>query len=128
MIKKQKLIELAVWTGIWMLSIALATYGPLFLWEPTSLLTPVSIALTLATGLMMILMNKNLFDTMDELQKKMQLQATAITLILVMVVGLSYSLLDVHNLIAGDAEISFLVMFMGLTYLTSIGIINLRYR
>lgn len=107
---------------------ALASYGPLLLWDATSILTPISIGLTLATGLMMILMNKNLFDTMDELQKKMQLQATAITLILVMVVGLSYSLLDVHNLIQGDAEISFLVMFMGVTYLTSIGIITLRYR
>ncbi len=126
--KKQKLIELAIWTGIWMISIALASYGPLLLWDATSILTPISIGLTLATGLMMILMNKNLFDTMDELQKKMQLQATAITLILVMVVGLSYSLLDVHNLIQGDAEISFLVMFMGVTYLTSIGIITLRYR
>lgn len=128
MMKKQKLIELAIWTGIWLSSIVIATYGPLLLWDPTSLLTPISIGLTLATGLMMILVNKNLFDTMDELQKKMQLQATAITLILVMVVGLSYSLLDLHNLIEGDAEISFLVMFMSVTYLTSIAIISLRYR
>lgn len=126
--KKQKIIELAIWTGIWLLSILIATYGPLLLWDATFILTPISIGLTLATGLMMILVNKNLFDTMDELQKKMQLQATAITLILVMVVGLTYSLLDLHNLIQGDAEISLLVMFMGVTYLTSIAIISLRYR
>ncbi|MDA0906904.1 MAG: hypothetical protein O3B44_01895 [Bacteroidetes bacterium] len=128
MMKKQKIIELAIWTGIWLLSILIATYGPLLLWDATFILTPISIGLTLATGLMMILVNKNLFDTMDELQKKMQLQATAITLILVMVVGLTYSLLDLHNLIQGDAEISLLVMFMGVTYLTSIAIISLRYR
>jgi len=41
--------------------------------------------------------------------------------------GLAFSLLDTTNMISGDAEISFLVIFMGLTYVAAVFINNWRY-
>ena len=41
--------------------------------------------------------------------------------------GLSYSLLDTTNLIAQDAEISYLVILIALTYLASVVIGQKRY-
>ena len=45
-----------------------------------------------------------------------------------LVVGLSYSTLDITNLIAFDAEISHLVILMGLTYLGGVVFGHRQYR
>jgi hypothetical protein len=76
----------------------------------------------------MILANRDLFNHFDELEKKIHLESLAITLGLAVVVGLTYSLLDTTNMIEQNAQISMLVMFIGLTYLTSVIISTLRYK
>ena len=45
-----------------------------------------------------------------------------------LIVGLSYSNLDTTNLIAGHAEISHLVIIMGLTYLVGIILGHRKYQ
>lgn len=76
----------------------------------------------------MILANKKYLNDLDELQRKIQLEAMAVALGIAVVAGLSYSMLDVWNLISYDAEISHLVIIIGLTYLTSSIVGNLRYK
>ena len=44
------------------------------------------------------------------------------------IVGLSYSLLDQKNIISGDAEISVLVLFIGITYFVATVINNRKYK
>jgi hypothetical protein len=51
----------------------------------------------------------------------------ALTLGLVLVFGLAYSLLDTTDIISVDAEISVVVIFMGLTYLAAVLLNNQRY-
>jgi hypothetical protein len=51
-----------------------------------------------------------------------------LTLGLAVVVGLSYSLLDTTNLILVDAEISNLVLFIGVTYIISTVLNTKKYR
>jgi hypothetical protein len=75
----------------------------------------------------MIIANRNFFNSLDELQRKMQLEALGITLGLAVIVGITYSLLDSTNLISSDAEIGFLVGFIGITYFISLLIIRRRY-
>ena len=72
-------------------------------------------------------MYRKFFNNLDELQRKIHLESLALTLGLAIVVGLSYSLLDVTNLINYDAEISNLVIFIGLTYLVLVTINSRRY-
>jgi hypothetical protein len=52
----------------------------------------------------------------------------AIALGVAIIGGLSYSMLDITNVISTDAEISNLVIIISLTYLISVIVGNLRYR
>lgn len=91
-------------------------------------LTMLGIVVNLAIGLGMIRANVQHLDTLDELMRRIQLEAMALALGVGIVVGLSYSLLDTTDMIAGDAEIGFLVMLIGITYMVSTLVSYRRYR
>ena len=114
--------ELRLWTLSWTLSMAIATFGPQFLWNEESVGTLLAIIVNLILGIRMILANRKFINSGDELQKKIHLESLGLTLGLAVIVGLSYSLLDQKNLISGDAEISVLVLFIGITYLVTMTI------
>jgi len=114
---KKNTARLAMWTAAWTLSMALATFGPTFLWGDNSALTVIGIIINAAIGVGMIVANKNQIKGLDELQQKIHLEAMAIALGVGVVFGLSYSLLDITNIISFDAEIGHLVMLISLTYL-----------
>ena len=120
--------ELRLWTLAWTLSMAIATFGPQFLWNEKSVGTLLAIIVNLILGIQMILANRKFINSGDELQKKIHLESLGLTLGLAVIVGLSYSLLDQKNLISGDAEISVLVLFIGITYLVTITIHNKKYK
>jgi len=119
---------LGYWTAAWVLTMALATFGPIFIWEFNDTLTIVAILFNMAIGFGMILANKRHLKGLDEMHQKIQLEAMALSLGVGLVVGLSYSNLDVANVIAADAEISHLVILMGLTYLFGVVTGLRRYR
>ena len=103
---------------------AIATFGPKYIWDDHTVL---AVSVNFANGILMIIANRNLFNNFDELERKIHLESMALTLGLAVVVGLSYSLLDVTNLIAFDAEISNLVLFIGITYLFCVTVNTRRY-
>lgn len=127
-LRKKRLQQLAFWTILWTISMALASFGPKFLWHHNTLLTVLAVLLNLVLGIVMILANRRLINEGDELEKKIQLESMGLTLGLSVVVGLSYSLLDTTNLISADAEISVLVIFIGLTYFISTLVNSKKYR
>ncbi|QSS96120.1 hypothetical protein [Psychroflexus sp. ALD_RP9] len=124
---KQQTLKLAGWTWSWVATLALATFGPKFIWDEHYTLTTLAIAVNLINGVMMIIANRRYFNAMDELQRKIHTEALAITLGLSVIVGLSFSLLDQTNLISFDAEIGFLVGFIGITYMLALAINRNRY-
>jgi hypothetical protein len=119
--------KLAAWTWSWVATLAIATFGPKFIWDDHKLLTTLAIAVNLSNGIMMIVANRNFFNSLDELQRKIHIESLAITLGLAVVAGLSFSLLDQTNLIPIDAEIGFLVGFIGITYMIALFINTRRY-
>lgn len=125
--QKQQTIKLALWTWSWVATLAIATFGPKFIWDDYQSLTVLAISFNLANGIMMIIANRRYFNIMDELQRKIHIEALAITLGLTVIAGLSFSLLDQTNLIAFDAEIGFLVGFIGITYMVDLLINRSRY-
>ena len=127
-LRKKRTKQLAIWTMLWTLSMALASFGPKFLWDNNTVLTILAILVNLAMGVGMILANRRFVNEGDELEKKIQLESMGLTLGLAVVVGLSYSLLDTTNLIPVDAEISNLVIFIGITYITTTLINTKKYR
>jgi hypothetical protein len=76
----------------------------------------------------MILANKRHLNGLDELHRKVQLESLALALGVAVVGGLSYSMLDVANVISYDAEISHLVILIGLTYLVATVVGLTRYK
>jgi cytochrome c biogenesis protein CcdA len=125
--RKKHLIHLAFWTWSWVLTLAIATFGPEFFWEEKSALTIVAIVVNLAIGILMVLANRKLFNHYDELERKIHLESMGLTLGLAVIIGLTYSLLDQKNLIHSDAEIGFLVGFIGITYMISLMVNRKRY-
>ncbi len=125
--KKQQVLNLAGWTWSWVATLALATFGPQFIWDDHQLLTILFVGLNFANGIAMVIANRHFFNSLDELQRKIQLEALGITLGLTVIIGITYSLLDTTNLIDEDAEIGFLVGIIGVIYMVSTLIINKRY-
>lgn len=120
--------KLAIWTMLWIISLALATFGPKFIWDENVALTVLAVIINAFLGLGMILMNIKHINSLDELQKKIQLDAMGVALGVGVVGGISYSVLDITNLITKDAEISFLVILISVTYMIGILIGQKRYK
>ena len=108
--------RLGYWTAAWVVTMAVANFGPRFIWQLNESLTIIAILINLAIGFGMIVANKRHLKGLDEMHQKIQLEAMALSLGVGLVVGLAYSNLDVTNIIAFDAEISQLFILMGLTY------------
>jgi len=125
---KKNTKKLAIWTFLWTSSMALAVYGPKLIWAENVALTIIAVIINALLGVGMILMNIKYLNSLDDLQKKIQLEAMGIALGAGVVGGLSYSLLYETHLITKDVEISFLVIFISVTYLVSILIGQKRYK
>ena len=125
--RRKHLINLGLWTWSWVATLAIATFGPIFIWEDHKALTTLAIITNLSNGVLMILANRRLFNHYDEMERKIHLESLALTLGLTIIVGLTYSLLDQTNLIPFDAEIVVLVGFMGVTYMITLLVNRKRY-
>ena len=112
------------WTIAWVLSLAFLSGGENSLWD-SLLITKVGLIINFAIGIGMIIANKNLFKTYDELQKKIQFEAMAITLGLAVVVGLTYEVSFDFGVIDKEPEFEYLMLFISFSYVAT-NIINAR--
>jgi len=124
---RRNTVRLAVWTLAWLLSLALAVFGPRFAWDSNVALTVMAIVLNVAAGFGMILANIRHLKGLDELQQKIQLEAMGFALGVAVVLGLAYSALDITDVMPFDAEISNLVILIGLTYFAGVLVGQRRY-
>ncbi len=125
---KKNTTRLFSWTIAWVLTLAIATFGRLFIWEDNETISLIAISFNLAIGIGYILANKNYLRGLDELQQKIQLEATALALSVGIVAGLTYSLLAQAKIVHPHAEISNLIILMGITYSIGIFLGNRRYK
>jgi len=125
---KKNITRVKIWTLAWVLTMALSNFGPRFLWDGQESFTILAIALNFLIGVGMIYVNKLYIQNMDEMQKEIHLNSMAWTLGVGLIVGLSYSSLDVNNLISGPAQISHLILVMGVTNLIALFIGTRRYK
>ena len=120
--------RLAKWTLAWVLTLAIATFGRLYIWEDNETISLIAILFNLAIGIGYIIANKDHLRSLDELQQKIQLEATALSLVVGVVGGITYSLLAQAKIVHPHAEISNLILLMGLTYSIGIFIGKRRYK
>lgn len=124
---KQNTARLAKWTFAWVITMAIANFGPIYLWQQQAI-TALAIGINFIIGIGMIMANRRQLLGLDELQQKIQLHAMGLSLGVGLIVGLSYSNLDTTNLISGHAEISHLVIIMSLSYLVGIILGHRKYQ
>ena len=96
---KRSAKSLMIWTFSWVASLAVVAFGPKFLWDFGTTFTLIAIFVYIACGYKMIIANKNHLNDMDEMQRKIQFEAMAISLGVSMVFGALYGLLDAIRLI-----------------------------
>ncbi|MDT0643793.1 hypothetical protein RM553_13200 [Zunongwangia sp. F363] len=125
---RRSTVNLAIWTAAWVLSLALVTFGARCLWDFNMALTILFILVNLATGVGMLVYYVKYLRNLDELQRKISMEAMGVTLGVAVVGGLAFSTLDVTNVISFDAEISYLVILIGISYIFSIAVANSRYK
>ena len=125
---KKNTLRLFFWTGAWVLATAGAAFGPRFLWDFNTLPTILGVLIHIGIGFGMIRMFRQYLLGLDELQRKIELDAMALTLGVGMVVGVSYELLEDIKLITFEPEISHLIILMGLTFGIGIIVGNRRYQ
>ena len=115
------------WVFAWVASTAFLSYGVNFLWD-NLLITKIGLLINLAIGVGMIIANKNLFNHYDELQKKIQLEAMALTLGLAVVVGVVYEVSFDFGVINSEPEGEYIVIFISICYIVSTLLNSLRYK
>ena len=112
-------LHLLCWSATWVATTALAAFGPRLIWDFATLPTIFAILVNLGIGFRLILQIKRYVQALDELGQKIFLDASAITLGVVMVCGVSYEPLEDIRLISGEPQISFLIALMSLTFMAS---------
>ena len=124
--KKQTKVMLG-WTLAWVASLGFLTVNHHLL-HLNIMYTKIGLLINLAIGIGMIIANKNLFKTYDELQKKIQFEAMAITLGLAVVVGLTYEVSFDFGVIDKEPEFEYLMLFICFSYVASTIISAIRYK
>ncbi|WP_417688121.1 hypothetical protein [Pseudidiomarina sp.] len=125
---KRMTFRLAIFTALWLLSTAAATFTASAYQADNDVLKIILILINLVFGGLMIEANRRYILALDELQRRIHLQAMGITLGVTVIAGIAYSIADIGNLIATDAEFSYLLILMSLTYVLSLVIANRRYQ
>lgn len=121
-------VRLRYWTGAWVLTSALAAFGPKLIWDFETVLTIFGVLINLAVGFRMILANRRYVRGLDEMHRKIFLEAGALSLGVGLVCGLSYEMLEDIKLITFQPEIPHLIILMCLAFLAGLIMGHRKYR
>jgi hypothetical protein len=121
-------LQLFRWTGAWLVTLALMTFGPKFLWNRGLVLTLLALALNVGVGIGMIASNKKFIMEQDELQRAIMLNAMGITLGIGLIAGIPFSVMSAYHVIPFKADSGYLLMLMSLAYVACIAYGHSRYK
>jgi len=120
--------QLALWTLAWLVSTVLLRFGAEYIWDFQAAYSIVALTIHLVLGAAMIRVNVKHLSSLDELQRKITMDAMGITLGIGLIAGIAYEQLEDIKLIPFEPEIGHLIMLMGITYMVSILIGNRKYK
>lgn len=125
---KQNTVRLGYWAFTWVLTTAVAAFGPKLVWDFATVPTVLGVLTNLGVGFGMIVANKRYVQGLDEMQKKIFMDAAALSLGVGLVCAISYELLEDIKLISFEPEISHVVILMSLTFLAGTIAGNRKFR
>jgi hypothetical protein len=121
-------LQLFSWASAWLGTCALMVFGPRFLWNKTLAFTLLAVGFNFCVGVGLIVVHKKYLASLDELQRKVYLDALGITVGVVLIVAVPYAVLDRFNIVHLKEELPDLLMLMSVTFLASFFTGTWRYR
>jgi len=121
-------VRLLYWNVAWVLTTALAAFGPKLIWNYQTGLTILGVLCNLAVGVGMISATKRHLQGLDEMHQKIFRDAAVLSLGVGLVCSVSYELLEDIKLITFEPEISHVVILMCLTFLAGMIAGHRKYR
>ena len=125
---KKNTLRLFFWSVAWVLATAGVAFGSKNLWNFNTWLTIIAVLIHIGLGLGMIRVFKQYLLGLDELQRKIQLDAMALSLGIGSVLGSSYEMLEDIKLIPFEPEIPHLIILMSLTYVVAAVLGHRKYQ
>lgn len=121
---------LAIGTLAWLATLALAQFGPGLLWgSEQTVLSWVAVALNLAVGVGWIVVFIRYLRSVDELNRKIMLDALAATLGVGWVGGFAYIVAESAGLVAYDqSTLGIFSALLGVVFIVGVVIGRIRYR
>jgi len=118
--------RLMIWALAWVLTTALAAFGPKVIWDFHTGLTILGVLINVGVGFGMIFATKRHLQCLDEMHQKIFRDAAVLSL----GVGCasSYELLEDIRLITAQPEISHVIILMCLTFLVGMIAGHRKYR
>lgn len=117
---------LAAWTLAWLATLAIARFGPELLWGSQPVGTWVAVAVNLLVGIGVIVAYTRYLRRADELDRKIMLDALAVTLGLAWVTGFAYVAANAAGLVTID--IGVLLAAPGVVFVLAVVAGKIRYR
>lgn len=118
---------LAFWTVLWIGSLALAKFGPQ-LWGDQPAISWIAVGLNIALGIAWIVAHARFLRQVDDLQRKILVDAIALALGVGLVGGFAYSVANGAGLIDLADGIAVITVLMAAVYMIVSVIGTLRYR
>jgi hypothetical protein len=120
--------RLALWTLAWLVTLALASFGPALLWDEQPILTWIAIGVNVIVGIGWIIYHFRYLRGVDELQRKILMDAIAVALGFALVGGCAFAAAGNVGLIDVDGDIAIMTAATGVVYVIAAVVGNLRYR
>lgn len=122
----RRTVLLATWMLGWLATLAAARFGPA-LWQSAAL-TWVAIAVNVLVGVGLILAFTRYLKAVDDLDRKIMLDALAVTLGVGWVAGFAWIVADNEGLISPDLAAGLFPAALGVVFAAAVAVGRIRYR
>lgn len=125
---RRSTLRLFLWTAIWAVSLAVFAFGPRFIWHKAEPITWIACGVSILFGIGGIIAHRNQIRDQDEMLQRVSLEAYALTLGAVIIVGCPYSILQSYKFVPAEGAIPLLMVVIAVTLGTSMVVGVSRYR
>lgn len=127
--ENQKTLQLVLWGMAWIVTLAAARFGPGLLWgSHQQLVSWIAVAANVLVGIAWIIAFSRFLRAIDDLQRKIILDALAATLGAGVVIGFAAFVADAAGLLAEDLNVAVFPVLLGIVFMLAFTVGKIRYR
>jgi hypothetical protein len=120
-------LKFVLWVFVWTASSVISQKAKYYGWWEAEWITLLSIAVNAALGLLLVYYYRQMLNRMDDLQRKIHLEAISISFGLGLVLSISYTILVTWGYIINE-QVSDIFTLMCISYAAAIVLNTVRYK